>query len=66
MGRIIEINPGTRAEGEIKITIILDEKGNAKDAYFQILTFGGFEAFMIGRPAEEAVSYTHLTLPTKA
>jgi len=54
MGRIIEINPGTRAEGEIKITIILDEKGNAKDAYFQILTFGGFEAFMIGRPAEEA------------
>ncbi len=51
--KTIEINPVSRLEGEAKITIFLDEKGNAEDAYFQVTEYRGFEKFCHGRPAEE-------------
>ncbi|NHJ33324.1 MAG: Ni/Fe hydrogenase subunit alpha [Asgard group archaeon] len=51
--KTIEINPVSRLEGEAKISIFLDEKGNAEDAYFQVTEYRGFEKFCIGRPAEE-------------
>jgi len=51
--KTIEINPVSRLEGEAKISIFLDEKGNAEDAYFQVTEYRGFEKFCHGRPAEE-------------
>ncbi len=51
--KIIEINPVSRLEGEAKISIFLDDKGNAEDAYFQVTEYRGFEKFCIGRAAEE-------------
>lgn len=51
--KTIEINPVSRLEGEAKISIFLDEKGNAEDAYFQVTEYRGFEKFCIGRAAEE-------------
>ncbi|NPE09776.1 MAG: Ni/Fe hydrogenase subunit alpha [Asgard group archaeon] len=51
--KVIEINPVSRLEGEAKISIFLDEKGNAEDAYFQVTEYRGFEKFCIGRAAEE-------------
>jgi len=53
MGQKITINPVTRLEGHGKIEIFLDDKGNVKDAYFQVVELRGFERFCIGRPAEE-------------
>ncbi|MGQ4832571.1 MAG: Ni/Fe hydrogenase subunit alpha [Candidatus Asgardarchaeia archaeon] len=50
---IVIISPVTRLEGEAKISIILDENGNAKDAYFQVVELRGFEKFCEGRPVEE-------------
>ncbi len=50
---IVAIKPATRLEGEAEIRIVLDERGNVKDAYFQIIEFRGFEKFCIGRPVEE-------------
>ena len=51
--KTIEINPVSRLEGEAKISIFLDEKGNAEDAYFQVTEYRGFEKFCQGRAAEE-------------
>ncbi|NHJ86587.1 MAG: Ni/Fe hydrogenase subunit alpha [Asgard group archaeon] len=51
--KTIVINPVSRLEGEAKITIFLDDKGNANDAYFQVTEYRGFEKFCHGRPAEE-------------
>jgi F420-non-reducing hydrogenase large subunit len=51
--KVIEINPVSRLEGEAKISIFLDDKGNAEDAYFQVTEYRGFEKFCHGRPAEE-------------
>lgn len=51
--KLVEINPVTRLEGEAKISIILDDRGNVRDAYFQIVEFKGFEKFCVGRPVEE-------------
>jgi len=51
--KTIVIEPVTRIEGEVKVVIFLDEKGNVKNAYYQVLEFRGFEAFCRGRPAEE-------------
>ncbi len=50
---IITISPATRLEGEAEIRIVLDEGGNVKDAFFQIIEFRGFEKFCVGRPVEE-------------
>lgn len=51
--KTVTIEPLTRLEGEGKINIILDESGEVKNAYFQVLDFRGFEGFLKGRPAEE-------------
>jgi len=51
--KIITIEPVTRLEGEAKINIILDEDGNVKEAYFQVMDYRAFEVLSIGRQAEE-------------
>lgn len=49
----ITIGPITRLEGEAKIEIFLDEKGEVESTYFQIVELRGFEKFCEGRPVEE-------------
>lgn len=51
----IVIDPVTRLEGEAKITILLDDHGNVKNAYFQTVEFRGFERFCVGRPVDEMI-----------
>ncbi len=53
MVRKISIDPITRLEGHGKIEIFLDDKGNVKQAYFQVPELRGFEVFSLGRAAEE-------------
>ena len=53
MSKKITIGPITRLEGEAKIEIFLDKKGNVEDTYFQIVELRGFEKFCEGRPVEE-------------
>jgi F420-non-reducing hydrogenase large subunit len=49
----ITIDPITRLEGHGKIEILLDDKGNVANTYFQIPELRGFERFCVGRPVEE-------------
>ena len=49
----IVINPITRLEGHGKISIFLNDKGDVREAYFQVPELRGFERFCIGRPVEE-------------
>jgi len=49
----ITIDPITRLEGHGKIEIFLDDRGNVKNAYFQVPELRGFEKFSEGRPVEE-------------
>ncbi len=49
----ITISPITRLEGHGKIDIFLDENGDVKDSYFQVVELRGFEKFCEGRPVEE-------------
>ncbi len=51
--REIKIIPVSRLEGEGEITIILDDSGRVKNAFFHVVEFKGFEKFCVGRPAEE-------------
>ena len=53
MSRRITISPITRLEGHGKIDIFLDDEGNVKDSYFQVVELRGFEKFCEGRPVEE-------------
>ena len=53
MKKKITINPVTRLEGEAKIEIFLDEKGDVDNAFFQVVELRGFEKFCEGRLAEE-------------
>ena len=53
MGKRITIDPITRLEGHGKIEIFLDDNGNVAKTYFQVPELRGFEAFCVGRPAEE-------------
>ena len=53
MKRRITISPITRLEGHGKIDIILDENGDVRDSYFQVVELRGFEKFCEGRPVEE-------------
>ncbi len=55
----ITIDPITRLEGHGKIEIFLDDEGNVANAYFQIPELRGFEAFCVGRPAEEMPRITN-------
>ncbi|MBE9479254.1 MAG: hypothetical protein IMY80_04745, partial [Chloroflexi bacterium] len=45
----ITIDPITRLEGHGKIELFLDERGELKDAFFQIPELRGFERFCQGR-----------------
>ncbi|MGD0856020.1 MAG: Ni/Fe hydrogenase subunit alpha [Dehalococcoidia bacterium] len=47
--KIIEINPITRVEGHGKVTIQLDDAGNAVSARFHDTQFRGFEKFCEGQ-----------------
>ncbi len=58
MTRRITIDPITRLEGHGRIEVLLDEEGNAEAAYLQIPELRGFEAFCVGRPAEEMPQLT--------
>ncbi len=58
MGRTITIDPITRLEGHGKITIILDDGGGVERAFFQVPELRGFEAFCVGRPAEDMPQIT--------
>jgi F420-non-reducing hydrogenase large subunit len=49
----ITINPITRLEGHGKIEVFLDDKGDVRDVYWQVVELRGFERFCIGRPVEE-------------
>ena len=53
MARKITIDPITRLEGHGKIEILLDDKGDVADAFWQVTELRGFERFCLGRPAEE-------------
>lgn len=53
MTKKITINPMTRLEGHGKIEILLDDKGDVKDAFWQVEELRGFEVFCLGRPSEE-------------
>ncbi len=55
----ISIDPITRLEGHGKIEIFLNEEGDVANAYFQIPELRGFEAFCVGRPAEEMPRITN-------
>ena len=46
----IVIEPVTRVEGHGKVSLLLDEKNNVKQARLHIVEFRGFERFIIGRP----------------
>jgi len=46
----IVIEPITRVEGHGKVSILLDEKNQVKQARFHIVEFRGFERFCLGRP----------------
>ena len=54
----ITINPITRLEGHGKITIMLNDEGNVDRAFFQVPELRGFEAFCLGRPAEDMPQIT--------
>ena len=58
MSKIITIDPITRLEGHGKITIVLDNNGDVERAFFQIPELRGFEAFCVGRPAEDMPQIT--------
>lgn len=54
--KTITIDPVTRIEGHAKITIDLDDAGNAVDAKIHVTQFRGFETFSHGRPFGEMPS----------
>ena len=49
----VTIDPITRLEGHGKIEIFLDDKGDVKNAYWQVPEVRGFERFCIGRKVTE-------------
>ena len=52
--RRIVIEPVTRVEGHGKVTILLDEQQQVRQARLHIVEFRGFERFIQGRPFWEA------------
>ncbi len=46
----VVIEPVTRVEGHGKVTLLLDEKNEVKQARLHIVEFRGFERFIQGRP----------------
>lgn len=58
MKQRIVIDPVTRLEGHGKIDIFLDDAGEVERAFFQVPELRGFEAFCVGRPAEDMPQIT--------
>ncbi|NCC53487.1 MAG: Ni/Fe hydrogenase subunit alpha [Spartobacteria bacterium] len=58
MSKTITIDPITRLEGHGKISIMLNDAGDVDRAFFQVPELRGFEAFCIGRPAEDMPQIT--------
>lgn len=58
MSRTVVIDPISRLEGHGKVAIFLDEEGNVQRAYLQVPELRGFEAFAVGRPAEDMPQIT--------
>ncbi len=58
MRKTITIEPITRLEGHGKISIFLDDNGDVDRAFFQVPELRGFEAFCVGRPAEDMPQIT--------
>jgi F420-non-reducing hydrogenase large subunit len=58
MGKRITIDPITRLEGHGKIDIVMNDGGDVEHAFFQVPELRGFEAFAVGRPAEEMPQIT--------
>ncbi len=58
MPKTITIDPITRLEGHGKIIICLDDRGDVDRAFFQIPELRGFEAFCVGRHAEDMPQIT--------
>jgi F420-non-reducing hydrogenase large subunit len=58
MSRTIMIEPVTRLEGHGSISIFLDDAGSVTRALLQVPELRGFEAFCVGRPAEEMPQIT--------
>jgi NAD-reducing hydrogenase large subunit len=56
--KVIEINPITRVEGHGKVTIQLDDAGNAVSARFHDTQFRGFEKFCEGQIFQEMPNLT--------
>ncbi len=48
--RRVTIEPVTRVEGHGKVSLLLDEQNQLKQARFHIVEFRGFERFIQGRP----------------
>jgi F420-non-reducing hydrogenase large subunit len=47
--RVVELEPMTRIEGNIKVTIELNHEGNVADAHAHLTEFRGFERILVGR-----------------
>jgi F420-non-reducing hydrogenase large subunit len=56
--KIITVDPITRLEGHGKISLFLNDDGEVEKAVFQVPELRGFEAFAVGRPAEEMPQIT--------
>ena len=56
--KTIKIDPITRLEGHGKISIFVGDDGEVQKAVFQVPELRGFEAFAVGRPAEEMPQIT--------
>ncbi len=48
--RRVAIDPLSRVEGHGKVTLLLDEAGQVRQARLHIVEFRGFERFIVGRP----------------
>lgn len=55
----ITIDPITRLEGHGRIEILLNDKGDVDNVYFQIPELRGFEQFCVGRLAEDMPNITN-------
>lgn len=56
--QILRIDPLTRLEGHGRVEMILDDRGEVENAWFQVPELRGFEKFCEGRPAEDMPQIT--------
>ena len=50
----INVAPVTRIEGNMSVSINLDEEGNVAQAHAHVFEFRGFEAFLCGHHVSKA------------